>query len=305
MIKRLLVSAIALMLVCCMLASCDISSLGLSGSYIPPSASEDATNAAKDEVTTDSEGNEWIEKLNEQTPFQVYSQFNQKLEDVSSNCTVTTTSDVHTKIEIAGQKVNSQTKIEIVVKSNGDNCYSKTTTVTKTKGETVESVMEVWYVDGVIYTQMDKQKIKMTVSADQAYELVYGEKKSEESKIIEIPESWFEDVSFKVEKNGTYVMDSDMNGDRMEEAMSRLGIANDMGLEIKNIKYKYKVDKNGMIVGSEGKYAMSIESSSYSASADGKMNAVYSDFGTTEEITLPEDADAYVEVTYEQIFGNK
>ena len=101
-------------------------------------------------------------------------------------------------------------------------------------------------------------------------------------------------------------MKIDMSGDRMEEAVERLGIAPEAGLEFSDVKYKYTVDKNGKILSSEADFTMTMEdssSNSYSASADGKIVAEYLNFGTTEEIAAPADADAYIEVTYEQIFG--
>lgn len=297
MVKKIVLFLLTVAMMSAMLVSCDLSSLDL-GIDIPELDDvELETDALNDDAV--------LEMLNGNTPFQVYAQFEEQLEAASSNCTVKTTSTMNTVMNILGQNIVATTDVEMVVMSNGDNCYSKSTTKTNASGIVAETAIETWYVDGILYTESNGQKIKMAITKEQALELVYGEKSEGEGSIANIPESWFEGVSFEKKADG-YVMKIDMSGDRMEEAVERLGIAPEAGLEFSDVKYQYTVDKNGNILSSEADFTMTMEdssSNSYSASADGKIVAEYLNFGTTEEIAAPDDADAYIEVTYDQIFG--
>lgn len=309
MIKKLVVALLILAMMGAMLVSCDISGFEtLVDSYGDADAED--TTAKGDDSTKD---DKVVEQLNGMTPYEVYTEFSEKLVQLSSNCTIIATSNVDSVIAVSGQSFISTTDIEIVGKTCGDNSYSKTTTTTSISGTgSTTTVMETWYVDGVLYMINDMgdgnvQKLKMTITKEQASTVVYGDKEEGEGTIIDIPESWFNDVSFEKQKDGNYIMNIDMSGSRMAQAIQRLGITTGE-LEISDIHYAFKVDKDGMIISSTGDYTMSLGGeeggANYSASAVGAMETKYSDFGTTKDIEVPEDADSYVEVTYDEIFGN-
>ena len=310
MIKRLVVALLILAMMGAMLVSCDMSGFEvLVDSYGDADAEETVT---KGEDESSSKNDKVVEQLNGMTPYEVYSEFSEKLVQLSSNCTIVATSNVDSVISVSGQAFVSTTDIEMIGKTCGDNSYSKTTTVTSVSGNTVTTVMETWYVDGVLYMINDMgdgnvQRLKMVITKEQANTVVYGDKKEGEGSIIDIPESWFNDVSFEKQKDGNYIMNIDMSGSRMAQAIQRLGIATGE-LDISDIHYAFKVDKEGMILSSTGDYTMSLGGeeggANYSASAVGAMETKYSDFGTTKDIEVPEDADSYVEVTYDEIFGN-
>lgn len=301
--KRIYIALIALMLVVSMaLVSCDLSSFDISLN----DALGEANTKAEGETGDDDGGieEEILELLEDKTPFEVYSSFNTKLEATADNCTVTTSSVVNTTMTVLGQNVDAVTDISLLTKTNGNNMYAKTTSVTVASGVNAENVTEIWYVDGVLYKNDGSQKVKVAVTEEQARELVYGDAASE-STVMDIPESWFEGVCFEKQADGNFIMKINMSGDRMEEAIDRLGLAAEVGLEISDIKYEYKLDKYGMILGCEAKYTMEMDdnsgSSLYSGSAEGTMSTVYSDMGNTEEITAPADADSYIEVAFEDI----
>ena len=298
--KKRFIALMALMLVASMLfVSCDLSNFDTSLDDIVGD-----NNQAGDDTEADSGDEDILETLNDQTPFEVYSSFGAKLEAVTGNCTVTSSSRTVTTMVVMNQNIDAVTDISMVVKTNGKNSYSKSTTSTSASGANVETVMETWYVDGVIYTTDGTQKLKLEITEEEARELVYGDAAGE-SSIMDIPESWFEGVCFERQKDGTFVMKINMSGDRMEEAIDRLGLATEVGLEISDIKYEYKLDKTGMMLGCEAKYTMEMsdasENSLYSGSAEGTISTTYSNMGTTEEITAPADADTYTVVTLEQL----
>lgn len=299
--KKIYIMLVAIMLVASMtLVSCDLSSYDISlGNAGMESITGEDTESVGDEIDE-----AILDKLNDQTPFEVYSSFGSKLEAVTGNCTVTSSSKTVTTMVVLGQSIDAVTDISMVVKTNGNNQYSKSSTVTNASGINVSNVMETWYVDGVIYTTNGDQKLKLEITEEQARELVYGEAAGENS-IMDIPESWFEGVCFERQKDGNFVMKLNMSGDRMEEAIDRLGLAADAGLEISDIKYQYKLDKTGMILGCEANYTMEMVDSSenayYTGSAEGTISTTYSDMGSTEEIKAPADADTYTVVTYEQL----
>ena len=309
MIKKLVVALLILAMMGAMLVSCDISGFETLVDSYGDADAEDTTAKGEDSTKDD----KVVEQLNGMTPYEVYTEFSEKLVQLSSNCTIIATSNVDSVIAVSGQSFISTTDIEIVGKTCGDNSYSKTTTTTSISGTgSTTTVMETWYVDGVLYMINDMgdgnvQKLKMTITKEQASTVVYGDKEEGEGTIIDIPESWFNDVSFEKQKDGNYIMNIDMSGSRMAQAIQRLGITTGE-LEISDIHYAFKVDKDGMIISSTGDYTMSLGGeeggANYSASAVGAMETKYSDFGTTKDIEVPEDADSYVEVTYDEIFGN-
>ena len=309
MIKKLVVALLILAMMGAMLVSCDISGFETLVDSYGDADAEDTTAKGEDSTKDD----KVVEQLNGMTPYEVYTEFSEKLVQLSSNCTIVATSNVDSVIAVSGQSFISTTDIEIVGKTCGDNSYSKTTTTTSISGTgSTTTVMETWYVDGVLYMINDMgdgnvQKLKMTITKEQASTVVYGDKEEGEGTIIDIPESWFNDVSFEKQKDGNYIMNIDMSGSRMAQAIQRLGITTGE-LEISDIHYAFKVDKDGMIISSTGDYTMSLGGeeggANYSASAVGAMETKYSDFGTTKDIEVPEDADSYVEVTYDEIFGN-
>lgn len=311
MIKRIVISLLILAMMGAMLVSCDMSGFeALVDSY--NNADSEATTSEGSNETEANKNDKVVEQLNGMTPYEVYSEFSEKLVQLSSNCTIITTSSVESSIMMAGEAYLSTTDIEIIGATNGDNNYSKTTTVTTLMGNSATTVMETWYVDGILYMINDQgdgdvKKLKMEITKEQANHVVYGDKKEGEGTIIEIPESWFNDVSFEKQKDNTYIMNIDMSGSRMAQAIKRLGIATGE-LEISDIHYAFKVDKDGMILAAIGDYTMGLSGnesgSQYSAYAVGAMEAKYSNFGTTEEITAPKDAESYLEVTYEEIFGD-
>ena len=315
MIKRIIVTLLVLAMASAMLVSCDMSGLDVFvDSYLEASSGIFVTNeavittpATEEETTTEKENDE--AKLNGLTPYEVYSQFNEKLASLADNCTIVTVSDVNSMIMIPNSDpVISTNYIEIIGKTNGDNAYYKSTVRTALLGKTIETVTETWYVDGVLYTQKDGKNIQMNITKEQVKGIVYGEDKNSEG-IIDIPKSWFNDVSFESQEDGTYIMNIDMSGNRLSSAIKRLGITS-QSLEISDIKFAYRVDSDGMIISAGGDYTMELGGSTesnleYSASGIGTIDTKYSNFGTTEEITLPANADKYVEVTYEQVFGNK
>lgn len=309
MIKKLVVALLILAMMGAMLVSCDISGFETLVDSYGDADAEDTTAKGEDSTKDD----KVVEQLNGMTPYEVYTEFSEKLVQLSSNCTIIATSNVDSVIAVSGQSFISTTDIEIVGKTCGDNSYSKTTTTTSISGTgSTTTVMETWYVDGVLYMINDMgdgnvQRLKMTITKEQASTVVYGDKKEGEGTIIDIPESWFNDVSFEKQKDGNYIMNIDMSGSRMAQAIQRLGITTGE-LEISDIHYAFKVDKDGMIISSTGDYTMSLGGeeggANYSASAVGAMETKYSDFGTTKDIEVPEGADSYVEVTYDEIFGN-
>lgn len=313
MIKKIIVTLLVLAMASAMLVSCDMTGFdALVDSYLEASSgtvgsSEIVTVPATEEETTTVEEDGGA-TLNGMTPYEVYSQFDEKLASLASNCTIVTVSDVNSVIVIPNNDpVISTNYIEIIGATNGDNAYYKSVMRTSVLGQTVEDVIETWYVDGVLYTQSEGKKIKMEITKEQAQKVVYGEDE-DSGKIIDIPKSWFNDVSFEKQKDGTYIMNIDMSGSRLSSAIRRLGITSGE-LDISDIKYAYKVDADGMIVAANGEYTMELGGNEggteYSASAVGTMETKYSNFGTTKEITIPADADSYIEVTYEQVFGDK
>lgn len=306
MVKKIVVSLLILALMCTMLVSCDLASLGLDvnvsdiNNFIDNNINPDAEDETEDNFFAELEG---------KTPFEVYSQFSEKLTSAEDNCTIRTVNRTNTKMNILGQSITADTYLDMIVMNYGDNFYIMTKAVNSSTeaSASFDSISEIWYVDGILYMVYDGNKIQLEASKEQVNELVYGDLDMSGSDIIDIPESWFEGVTFESHDDGSYTMNIDMSGERVKEAVARLGIADMDGLDVSEVKYQYTVDANGMIKESNATYSMSMsdsaDSDKYSATASGQMSAIYSDIGTTAPIVAPDDAADYIIVTYEEIFG--
>lgn len=239
-------------------------------------ACEDVEDEIKDMIKDETDANGNLKTLGGKTPKQLYADAS-ALINKATNFTFTATQDI--SMEVAGQKMD--VKQTVVQKLVGDDSYYKISGV-----EGAES--EGWYVDGVIYTTMGGVKAKATLSKKDYYEKFLGSSE-EESKMFDIPESWFTDIVIKQEGAEYYIQFS-VSGEEYSKLMQKAD------LDVKfaeNVDYKVYFDKDGKILRMETDFDMVTEG----VKASTHSESIFSDVGTTKAITAPEGADSYKDVT--------
>ncbi|MBE6592863.1 MAG: hypothetical protein E7642_02590 [Ruminococcaceae bacterium] len=247
-------------------------------------ACEEIEDAIKDMVEdemkkpdeTDENGD--LKTLGGKTPEQLYADANTLLKN-ATNFTITAKQDII--MEYQGQK--NEMKQTVLQKIDGDNSYYKISGV-----EGAES--EGWYVDGVIYTTMGGVKAKATLSKKDYYEKFLGSSE-EESKLFDIPESWFTDIVIK-QDGEEYYMQFSVSGEEYSKLMQKAEL--DVTLA-ENVDYKVYFDKDGKILRMETDFDMEMEG----VKASTHTESIFSEVGTTKGVTAPEDADTYQDVTEE------
>lgn len=214
------------------------------------------------------------EKLAGKTPEELYEASQQKLKDAESYYVSSTQDIVMTMGE--GASMTMQQLVESKV--NGDDSYMKTN-----NNLSDELNMEAWYVDGVVYTNSFGQKVKANITKDRFMEQYMGADPSENT-LLDIPESWFEDVKF--EKSGEdWVLNFVVSGEKYTEVYENAGLT---GATITgNVDYKIYFDNDGNIEKLVASFDMNVDGvnahcESVSLITIGEV-----------EINPPADADTY------------
>lgn len=271
--KKFLALMLALILVCC--------------SFVLVSCDEEENDKDKDDVTeaeveaTNAEGE--IEKLNGKTAQELYELAYEKMEN-ATNYTVTSSQDI--TVIVDGQEIKqTQTVLQEV---NGDNFHSKTSGVENAEQES-------WYVDGVLYTSAYGKNVKATMTMEQYYEEYLGSGE-EESKLFNIPESWFVDITFEKEDDKYYIVFT-VSAEKYEELIGTAGISANIDGDV---KYRVYFDKDGNLESMKVDMSMTVNGTPASVSSV----SIFSNVGTTAAITAPEGADSFVDVTEELFPAN-
>jgi len=234
-------------------------------------ACEDTEKEIKDLIEE-----ETVKTLGGKTPEELYADASRFLKD-ATNFTITSTQDITMKYQGETMEM-TQT---IIQKIDGDNEYYKMSGV---EGANSEG----WYVDGVIYTIMNGTKAKATLSKKDYYEKFLNSSE-EESKLLNIPESWFKDIVFKKAGNEYYLQFS-ISGEEYTNLMAKMDL--NVGLD-DTVDYRLYFDKDGKILRMETNFDMNVEG----ITASTKSKSVFSDVGTTQPITAPANTEAYMDVT--------
>ena len=247
-------------------------------------ACEDVEEEIKDKIADETDENGDLKTLGGKTPEQLYTDASSLLKN-ATNFTLTAKQDI--TMEMQGEK--TEMKQTVVQKIDGDNSYYKTSGV-----EGAES--EGWYVDGVIYTVMGGVKAKATLSKKDYYEKFLGSSE-EESKIFDIPESWFKDIVIKQEGAEYYIQFS-VSGEEYSKLLEKADLGANIG---ENVEYKVYFDKDGKILRMTTDFDMNVQG----IKASTHTESIFSDVGTTKAVTAPADADSYQDVTNElnSMFG--
>ena len=158
------------------------------------------------------DGPKYSETLNGKTPEELYEFSQEKLKQATSY-SVQTTQVI--EMTYGGESYTMNQTVESKV--NGDNSYSKSNNDMDSMAS-----FESWYVDGICYTKMYGYKFKTAISKDEYME-EYMEVDPSESTLLDIPESWFENVKFEKVGNDN-VLKFVVSGDKYTELFGNLGL---------------------------------------------------------------------------------
>ncbi len=228
----------------------------------------------------DTDGTGGVETLVGKTPEQLYEFSQEKLADATSYSVKATMDFVvrstdPTQTETFTMAISSESKI------NGEDVYMNVYNDIEPSAN-----MEVWYVDGVIYANSGGVKGKATVDMD-AFKQQYMNIEPSESTLLDIPQSWFEDIKF--EKDGdSWVLNFVVSGEKYTQVYENIGLpgATIMG----DVSYKMYFDNDGNIQKLVASLDMSIGET---ATAHAESVSIIT-IGEVE-ITAPADADSYIE----------
>ena len=220
---------------------------------------------------TDENGN--LKTLGGKLPKELYKD---AFELLNSATNFTMTAKQLISMEIEGEKIEvTQTVFQ---KADGDNAYFKSSGV-----EGAE--MEGWYVDGVVYTQKNGEKIKAELSKEDYYKNFLGNDANED-KVFDIPESWFVDITIKPDGDEYYIAFT-VSGAEYSELFKKTDLNASLA---ENVDYKVYFDKDGKILRMETDFSMEVEG----VVANTHSESIFENVGTTE-VTAPADADSYAQ----------
>lgn len=180
----------------------------------------------------DSDNTETLDTLAEKTPEELYEITRSALSN-ATKCSVDTTQVIVIESENDSMTVSS----EIISKVDGDNVYTK-----MSNDADPDSIMEIWYVDGMAYVSNESGKMKTEISKEEFLER-YTNGSPSESTLLDIPESWFGDIKF--EKMGeSWVLSFIVSAERYNETFDSLNIE---GTITGTVVYKVFFDSKGNV----------------------------------------------------------
>ena len=264
-----IVMCAVLLLSCLMLSACDEQD-------VQDALSDALGDIIETGVPDETDENGDLKTLGGKTPEQLYAD---AYELLSKATNFTMTSKQNISMVIDGEPIDVVQNV--FQKIDGDNSYFKTSGV-----EGAE--MEGWYVDGVVYAQHAGEKVKATVSKEDYYKNFLGSD-ANETKIFNIPESWFVDIAIKQEGEEYYILFS-VSGDEYSELIQN---ANFNASVAENVDYKVYFTKDGKILRMVTDFSINVDGVVATTHAE----SIFENVGTTEPITAPADADSYTDVT--------
>lgn len=244
-----------------------------------------------------------LEKIDNKTPYEVYSSFGESIENMADNYAVSSTYE--TKIESLASGIKSETSNILYTDTviHGDNAYMKVKIVSKSENTDITSTYELFYVDGILYLNSEDSKIKLKADKETVKTVMDINKYVSTNTITELPKDWFDGVKFEYQNDGSYMMKLNINSDRTADAIKKFNIPITVGSDINNIEYSCNVDKSGNPMRFDLFASMSISmgengtdgTESITNTKTCHATCEYSSFGSTNEITLPTDADSYTD----------
>ncbi len=230
-------------------------------------------NKDKDDDKNDGDDST-METLAGKTPEELYETAKEKL-SAATSFIITAEQEIVMTYEGESMTMNQT----VISKRQGDNEYVKSY-----NDMSPAANMEVWYVDGMLYANTSSGKIKTELDKEQFMQQ-YMSKDPSESTLLDIPESWFEDMKFEA-KDDRWVLKFSISEEKYEEMLTKIGNPVDV---VDDVQYEIIFDDDGNL--EEIITLFNMEIYGVSASAVSTSTVSYEQF----TITPPADADSYSE----------
>ena len=221
------------------------------------------------------EDGDTVETLNDMTPEELYAHCREKLQNATSYSIVATQ---RIKMTYQGEKITTNQKV--TNKVDGDNYYTQ---IDSDSLMGTELDMEAWYVDGIMYINSAGTKIKGEFDQDAFMQEYMGTDPSE-STLLNIPESWFEDIVFERDDD-LWVLSFDISGEKYNEMLNNVGLGS--AEIVGDVIYKLYFDDDGNIEKLVSEFDMDV--SGITARCDTESIITIEDI----DINAPADADSY------------
>jgi len=224
-----------------------------------------------------------LEKLDGKTPEELYEVAQEKLKEAKSYY-VKSTQEIVMSMTIGDQTQTVNMSQLVESKLDGDNYYLKTKNENPW-GENLD--IEAWYIDGVVYYDaFGGEKFKASISKEDYMEN-YLKVDPSESTLLDIPESWFENINF--EKEGDlWVLKFVVSGEKFSEVYENAGME---GSVISgDVDYRMYFDKDGNIQKLVNSFDMEI--SGFTAHCDSVSLITIEEV----EVTAPANASEFKEL---------
>ena len=247
-------------------------------------------------------GTTGLETLAGKTPEQLYDASVEALA-MAGSFEVTTESEIIMEMNVSGIQVDVITKQWATSKINGDDSYMKSgSTSTMMYQDQIVPMgdlnpMEVWHVDGICYAISNEGKIKGELDKEKFMQDYMG-KDPQESTLLNLPESWFNDIKFEAAEEGTYVLNMSVSGEEYTEYFGNVfdGLGYDFTIG-DDVIYKIYFDSEGNLTKYTAEFTMSYVINGVAGTAD-CTSVSYVDIKDVA-IEAPENADSFQTVQFQ------
>ncbi len=213
-----------------------------------------------------------VATLDGKTPEELYELSQQSLAAATSY-TVNATQVI--TMSAGGQ---SMTINQVVISEiNGDEAHLKATNDMESSMN-----MEVWYVDGIVYSSMFGIKAKAEVDKE-AFMEEYMDKDPSESTLLDIPESWYKNIKFQKTGDDWYIKFV-ISGEKYTEYFAEAGLG---GTITGDVTHKVFFDDDGNLEKITTSFDLDMQG--ISAHCDSISTVTIGNV----TITAPADADSY------------
>ena len=237
--------------------------------------------------------NKGLATLNGKTPEELYKQMSEEL-SLATNMTMVADQDIEMIVNYQGQTIPMGTTKQTVTQKFNGNDFSVVAENNMAAGTNCQ------YVDGIVYNVQitDGTKIKYAATIEQLNEL--GGVSAEEPKLLNLPESWFKDVTFHAEENGSrYYIELVLDGTAYEVLFSNMTALQGVK-EVSDVTHKVYFTAEGKIDSIHSTATVIMESEGMEITANVVSTSTYCDIGTTV-VEAPADADSYRLVDISQL----
>lgn len=248
----------------------------------------------------DDNGVETLDLLNGKTPEQAYAALISQA-NAATNIEITADQTIDMNMVADGMSMQQTVIQKVVSQKNGNNMFMKMEQEI-TGVSPVEQLVEVWYINGVLYSHMkgtgiSEAKAKATMDLDD-FAAEYGD--SAGDTFPEFDAALLQGLKF-TEADGKYYVEFTVTGEMVDELVGEV-IEESMGVDCNfgNLKYKIFFNQQGEVTGFENEFTFTFEINEdgiqISTTATAKTVATVK-MGTVGAINPPADANSYIDVT--------